>query len=116
MVEDEDAVRRLVRAILERLGYSVVEAVDGEEALAIWTEQAQQIDLVVTDVVMPRLDGPSFVARASAIHPVDRLIYLSGYARDATTRHQELDPTVPLLQKPFTSATLARTVRRVLDR
>jgi PAS domain S-box-containing protein len=115
VVEDEEAVRRLVRAILEQLGYSVIEAGDGEAALTIWAEQARHIDLVVTDVLMPRLDGPSFVARASAIHPVDRLIYLSGHARDATTRHQELDPTVPLLQKPFTSATLARAVRRVLD-
>jgi two-component system, cell cycle sensor histidine kinase and response regulator CckA len=116
VVEDEEAVRRLVRAILERLGYAVVEAGDGEEALGIWAERARTIDLVVTDVLMPRLDGPSFVARASDIHPVGRLIYLSGYARDATARHEALDPTVPLLQKPFTSATLARAVRDVLDR
>jgi two-component system, cell cycle sensor histidine kinase and response regulator CckA len=116
VVEDEEAVRRLVRAILERLGYTVIEAGDGEEALEIWAERARVIDLVVTDVLMPRLDGPAFVERANAIHPVDRVIYLSGYARDATSRHDELNPTAPLLQKPFTSATLVRAVRRVLDR
>jgi two-component system cell cycle sensor histidine kinase/response regulator CckA len=116
VVEDEEAVRRLVRAILERLGYSVIEAGDGEEALGVWAEQAPRIDVVVTDVLMPRLDGPSFVARARAIHPLDRLVYLSGYAHDSTTRHQDLDPAVPLLQKPFTSAALARAVRRALDR
>ena len=116
VVEDEEAVRRLVRAILERLGYSVIEATDGEEALGIWAERAEEIDLVVTDVLMPQLDGPSFVARASAIHPVARLIYLSGYPNGATNRHREIDPAVPLLQKPFTSAALARAVRRELDR
>ncbi len=116
VVEDEEAVRRLTRAILERLGYSVIEATDGEEALAVWTGRASDIDLVITDVVMPRLDGPSFVARASAIQPVNRLIYLSGYARDATAMRQDLDPSAPLLQKPFTSGALARAVRGVLDR
>jgi PAS domain S-box-containing protein len=116
IVEDEEAVRRLLRAILERLGYSVVEAVDGEDALAVWTEQASRIDLVVTDILMPRLDGPSFVARAGAVHPVRRVIYLSGYANDAAMHQQEIDPDVPLLQKPFTSATLAHTVREMLDR
>ncbi len=114
VVEDEEAVRRLLRAILERLGYSVIEAGDGEEALAIWAEQALRVDLVVTDVLMPRLDGPSFVARASAIHPVNRLIYLSGYANDVSMRHKKLDPDVPLLQKPFTSGALARAVRKAL--
>jgi PAS domain S-box-containing protein len=114
VVEDEEAVRRLLHAILERLGYSVIEAADGEEALTIWAEQASRVDLVITDVLMPRLDGPSFIMRASAIHPVGRVIYLSGYASDATMRHQKLDPDVPLLQKPFTSGSLARTVRKAL--
>ncbi len=115
VVEDEEAVRRLLRAILERLGYSVIEASDGEEALAIWADQSRRVDLVLTDVLMPRLDGPSFIAKASAVRPVERVVYLSGYANDATMRHQELDPDVPLLQKPFTSGALASTVRQALD-
>ena len=114
VVEDEEAVRRLLCAILERLGYSVIEAADGEEALAIWAEQGARVDLVVTDVLMPGLDGPSFVARANTIHPVTRVVYLSGGANDATMRHRELDPDVLQLQKPFTSGALARTVREAL--
>ena len=116
IVEDEEAVRRLLCAILERLGYSVIAANDGEEALAIWADEAPRIDLVVTDILMPRLDGPSFVARAGAIHPVPRVVYLSGYPNDAAMRRHEIDPDAPFLQKPFTSATLARAVRTVLDR
>jgi PAS domain S-box-containing protein len=115
VVEDEDAVRRLIKAILERLGYSVLEARDGEEALAVWTEHSSRIDLVVTDVVMPRLDGPSFVADMSAKHPGTRVIYLSGYTDDAMMRRQDLDADTPFLQKPFTSGALARAVRSVLD-
>ncbi len=116
VVEDEESVRRLVKALLERLGYSVLEARDGEDALAIWREQSRRIDLVVTDVVMPRLDGPSFIAQIRATHPATRVIYLSGYADETTIRRQELDLGTPFLQKPFTSGALARMVRTVLDR
>jgi CheY-like chemotaxis protein len=115
VVEDEDAVRRLIKATLERLGYTVLEACDGDEALAVWGEQSGRIDLVVTDVVMPRLDGPSFVARIRATHPSIPVIFVSGYADDAIVRREGLDPGTPLLLKPFTSGALARTVRGVLD-
>jgi PAS domain S-box-containing protein len=115
VVEDEDAVRRLIRAILERLGYTVLEACDGDEALAVWREQSRRIDLIVTDVVMPRLDGPSFVARVRETHPSTPVVYLSGYTDDAMVRREALDPGTPLLQKPFTSGALARTIRSVLD-
>jgi len=115
VVEDEDSVRRLITAILERLGYAVLEASNGEDALAVWREHARRIDLVVTDVVMPRLDGPSFVAQIRTTHPDARVIYLSGYADDAGVRRGEFDRGTPLLQKPFTSGTLAHAVRRALD-
>jgi two-component system, cell cycle sensor histidine kinase and response regulator CckA len=117
IVEDEESVRRLIRAMLERLGYSVIEARDGQEALDLWREQRRRIDLIVTDVVMPRLDGPSLVAAIRQTHPGTPVIYLSGYTDHALIRRStSLDAETPLLQKPFTSGTLARLVRTVLDR
>ncbi len=117
VVEDEDAVRRLIRAILDRLGYTVMEARDGQEALDVWREQADRIDLVLTDVVMPRLDGPSLAAAIAVTHPHTPVIYLSGYADEVSTGRADhaLEPGTPLLQKPFTSGALARAVRSVLD-
>ena len=118
VVEDEESVRRLIRAILERLGYTVIEARDGQEALDVWREQRRRIDLVVTDVVMPQLDGPSLVAAIRRTHPGTPVIYLSGYTDDAPHRGgaRVPAPSTPLLQKPFTSGALARLVRTMLDR
>ena len=92
VVEDESSVRRLVKAILERVGYNVLEARDGEDALSVWREQAERIDLVLTDVVMPRLDGPSFVAEILETHPATRVVYLSGYAEGPLNLRRWLQP------------------------
>ena len=117
VVEDEESVRRLIRAMLERLGYSVIEARDGQEALDLWRAQRRRIDLIVTDVVMPQLDGPSLVAAIRQTHPGTPVIYLSGYTDDALIgRSTSPGAEPPLLQKPFTSGTLARLVRTILDR
>jgi two-component system, cell cycle sensor histidine kinase and response regulator CckA len=117
LAEDEESVRRLITVILGRFGYTVIEARDGQEALDIWREQARAIDMVITDVVMPYVDGPSLVTAVRSTHPRTPVIYLSGYTDDAITRRSvHVDEATPLLQKPFTSATLARLVRRLLDR
>jgi two-component system, cell cycle sensor histidine kinase and response regulator CckA len=117
LVEDEESVRRLIRAILDRLGYTVVEARDGQEALEVWQERGRRIDLVITDVVMPRLDGPSLVEAIRRTHPRTPAIYLSGYTEDAIIgRSAGGDGDTPLLQKPFASGALARLVRTLLDR
>jgi PAS domain S-box-containing protein len=116
VVEDEEAVRRLIRATLERLGYSVVEATDGEAALQVWEEQGARVHLVITDVVMPHMDGPAFVERIRQSRPDIPVLYLSGYADDALLRRGGMAPGTPFLQKPFSSAALARLVRKVLDR
>jgi two-component system, cell cycle sensor histidine kinase and response regulator CckA len=115
VAEDEDAVRRLIRAILERLGYTVLEAVDGQHALGVWREHADRIDLLVSDVVMPHMDGPSLVARIRASAPGLRVVFLSGYTDEAILSRGVLPPGTPFLQKPFTSGSLARTVRAALD-
>jgi two-component system, cell cycle sensor histidine kinase and response regulator CckA len=117
LVEDEEAVRRLIRAILDRLGYTVVEARDGQEALECWQEHGRRIDIVLTDVVMPRLDGPSLAAAIRRSQPDIPVIYLSGYTDDAVIkRSASVDDKTPFLQKPFTSGALARMVRALLDR
>ena len=114
VAEDEESVRRLIRAILERHGYRVLEAADGEQALAVWEAAAGRIDLLITDVVMPRVDGLALVSRIRATSPGARVVYLSGYNDEAILRHGQLSPGAPLLQKPFASRLLMRTVRQVL--
>jgi CheY-like chemotaxis protein len=114
VVEDEASVRHLVRSILERHGYRVLEAADGAEGLQRFAENEADVALLLTDVVMPRMDGPTLAGLALAQQPGLRVIYLSGYSEEAV-----LAPGAPgravFLQKPFTSAQLMRAVRDVLD-
>lgn len=116
LVEDEAGVRRMARAALERYGYRVVEAASAAEALARWDEQAGAVDLLLTDLVMPGgMSGAELAAALRARAAGLRIVYSSGYSAEAVRRHLELDPGLGFLQKPYTSAELARTVRRVLD-
>jgi PAS domain S-box-containing protein len=116
LVEDEEEVRVLARLVLRAGGYQVLEARDGEEALAVCQAHAGAVDLVVTDVIMPRLGGPELAARLRTLRPGARVLYMSGYTDDALGRQQLLGPDAPFLQKPFTVASLAAKVRAVLDR
>jgi len=107
LVEDEAAVRRLVREILTRLGYRVLVASDGIEALALSREFAEPIHLLLTDVIMPGMDGRELAERMRITRPDTRILFMSGYA----------DPPIPddvLLQKPVTPGALARKVAEVL--
>jgi nitrogen-specific signal transduction histidine kinase/ActR/RegA family two-component response regulator len=114
LVEDEDAVRAVTRRILQGLGYTVVEASGGFEALR-WAEQfAGTIDLLVTDVVMPDLGGRKLVEELTLVRPGLKVLYLSGYTDDAVVRHGVLHADVAFLQKPFTVEALARKVRQTL--
>jgi CheY-like chemotaxis protein len=98
-------------------GYTVLAAGDGVEALAAVTGHAGPIDLVVTDVIMPRMSGPELAARLRARDPKIRLLYVSGYTADQLRRSQtDLGEDATLLPKPFTSDGLLRKVREVLDR
>jgi CheY-like chemotaxis protein len=98
-------------------GYRVAEAATGEEALAITKNiGASAIDLLLTDVVMPKMGGQVLATRIIQEHPTTRVLYTSGYTDTAiVTRGGQLNPGTALLQKPFTSATLACKVREVLD-
>jgi two-component system, cell cycle sensor histidine kinase and response regulator CckA len=115
VVEDEAAVRALTCQVLKGLGYAVLEAANGEEALRACGPGGRRVDLLVTDVVMPGLGGRQLAERLLALHPGLRVLYLSGYPDDAVVRHGILEQEVNFLQKPFSPAALAQKVREVLD-
>jgi PAS domain S-box-containing protein len=115
LAEDEEAVRSLARQVLQSGGYAVLEAGDGAQALSLAELHGGPIDLLVTDVVMPGLDGPGLVERLSALRPGLRVLYLSGYTDDGVVRHDVSQEAVHFLHKPFSAAALSQKVREVLD-
>jgi PAS domain S-box-containing protein len=116
LVEDEDDVRALAREVLERQGYTVLEASDGLQALHRCETAGDHIDLVLTDVVMPRMSGRELVDQVRVLRPAMRTLYMSGYTEDAIVRHGVRDASTALLGKPFAPADLLGKVREVLDR
>jgi CheY-like chemotaxis protein len=115
LVEDEENVRQLAQGILKRYGYTVLQARDGAEAVAVCNGHRGEIHLMVTDVVMPGMGGPESGELIRRLRPAIKVLFMSGYADRAVTEHRVLDPATPFLQKPFTPAALARKVREVLD-
>ncbi|HEY7601893.1 MAG TPA: PAS domain S-box protein [Methylomirabilota bacterium] len=115
-VEDEVALRDLMHRVLTKGGYTVLAAGDGLEALALVEGHPGRIDVVVTDVVMPRMSGPELATRLRARDPGIRLLYVSGYTADQLRSQTDLGADATLLAKPFTSDGLLRKLREVLDR
>jgi PAS domain S-box-containing protein len=115
LVEDEDGVRSLTRHILKGCGYAILEARDGVEALRVAEQHPGRIDLLVTDVVLPRMGGRAVAERLATLHPGVKVLFVSGYTDDAVVRHGILEAEVAFLQKPFSPAALAVKVREVLD-
>jgi len=116
IVEDDDRLRNLTRKILERYGYSVLEAENGEDALRVSEAHDGPIDLMLTDVVMPKMSGRETAERLQPLYPQMKVIYMSGYTDNAIVHHGVLAPGLNFLEKPFSQEGLARKVREVLDR
>jgi two-component system cell cycle sensor histidine kinase/response regulator CckA len=116
LVEDEIAVRNLVRTTLASSGYAVLDAGSGEEALAVARAHRGPLHLLLTDVVMPGMNGRELAARIAAEHPEARVMFMSGYTDDVIAHHGVLEAGTDFLEKPFAPATVAARVRAALDR
>ena len=115
LVEDEAAVRAAASEVLRRLGYIVLAAQSAEDAIATLTGHHSRVDLVISDVVMPRKDGPTLVAELRRLRPGLKALLMSGYTGDAIASRGVRESGIRLLEKPFTVDLLGRTVREVLD-
>lgn len=115
LVEDEKSVRVTTRIFLQNLGYTVLAAEDPDEALRLAAGHKTKIDLVITDVVMPGMNGRELAARLAEIYPRMECLFMSGYTADVIAHHGILEKNVHFLSKPFSRNELARKVREVLD-
>jgi CheY-like chemotaxis protein len=116
LVEDDPALREMAATLLRRLGYTVLAAANGIEALSLKQQRdTGYIDLLFTDVVMPHMSGKELADRVQALYPHTKILFTSAYTENAIVHQGVLDKGVALLQKPFTPSTLARKLREVLD-
>ena len=115
LAEDEEAVRNLMRRVLEAHGYTLLVAADGQEALRLADGHKGPIHLLLTDIVMPNLGGRQLAERVVSARHATKVLYLSGYTDDAIVHHGVLEPGIAFLEKPFTPQGLARKVRELLD-
>jgi PAS domain S-box-containing protein len=116
VVEDEPVVRQMAARALQEYGYTVIEAGDGLEALRLIEDGAHPIELLVTDVVMPGMDGPELARRAAGLRPGLPVLFMSGYTDDEIVRRGLLEAGQPFLQKPFTPEVLSEQVAELLKR
>ena len=114
LLEDEDGVRRLVMRVLQRYGYTVHATARPAEALELAARHDIALDLLLTDVVLPDMNGQAVATKIVALHPRCRVLYMSGYTDEAIVRHGVLDPDAAFLQKPFMAAALVQKVEEVL--
>ena len=116
VVEDMAAVRAVTCEMLKRFGFTVYDAADGITAVQIADQLTGRIDLLLTDVVMPDINGRDLASRFRKTRPELKVLFMSGYTDDAVVRHGILQEGIAYLQKPFTPKSLVRKVREVLDR
>ncbi|MDP2989296.1 MAG: ATP-binding protein, partial [Kiritimatiellota bacterium] len=115
VVDDEANIVAMVSQILTELGYHIIAATSGSEALNLSDQHARTIDMVLTDIIMPELNGPDLVRMLRQKRPALKALYMSGYANNAAAQIGVLKPDTAFLQKPFSSETLTSCIRKVLD-
>ena len=115
LVEDEAIVRQVTKATLEDHGYSVIEAVDGQEAVQLFQENRDRIRLVLFDVIMPRMNGRECYEKIRSLCPQVKTVFMSGYTADIIAQQGIAENGVPFISKPLNPAELLQTVRAVLD-
>jgi two-component system, cell cycle sensor histidine kinase and response regulator CckA len=116
VVEDEEAVRELAVEFLKAQGYTVLEAPHGSAASLVCREYKGSIDLLLTDVVMPGMNGHALAGHLATLRPEMKVLYMSGYTDDAIEHHGVLEEGVNYIQKPFSLLGLSKKVREVLDK
>jgi CheY-like chemotaxis protein len=114
IVEDEAAMREVTRRMLERSGYQVLAAANGHEAVDMVTSRPGQVDVLLTDVVMPKMLGREVADRISAAVPRVRVVFMSGYTEGLLNAQGALEPGVNLIEKPFSKTALLTKLREVL--
>lgn len=115
IVENESAIRNLLQVALKRNGYTVLAAESGREALELVRNHTGAIHLLITDVIMPDMDGPELVRHLSTIRPDTRTLFMSGYMDDTLGERGILATSANFIQKPFSPRTIAQRVREILD-
>jgi two-component system, cell cycle sensor histidine kinase and response regulator CckA len=115
VVEDDAGVRELVRLMLEANGYEVLAVEDAAEAMSVCTDDPARVHLLLTDVVMPGVNGRVLAERLGEVSPAMRVLFMSGYSDEAVHRHGQITDDAAFLEKPFTERALAHKVREVLD-
>jgi CheY-like chemotaxis protein len=115
LVEDEEALRKLAGEVLRSSGYTVLEAANGEDAIGVYRRFTGPIPLLVTDMIMPGMNGRTLAERLRSLRPDTKVLYISGYTENLLDLHGPLGPATAFLQKPFAPAVLTRKVRELLD-
>ena len=116
IVDDENAVRSLVQFSLGKLGYTVIEACDGVEALEVYQARGGAIDIVLIDLIMPRMGGRETYVRLKDLNPGIRALFATGYGIDQNTKDLLATGALGIIQKPYEMVSLENEIRRVLDR
>ncbi len=115
LVEDEEVVRHLAEKLLERLGYQVLSSAAPDEAISLLMQHEGPVDLLLTDVVMPHMNGRELAAKILKLRPKIKVLFTSGYTQNVFAHHGVLDENIEFLAKPYSLSTLAARVREVLD-
>ncbi|MCK6440896.1 MAG: response regulator, partial [Planctomycetes bacterium] len=114
LVEDEEGVRKLVSRTLRKKGYTVLEATNGEDALVVAGKHDSTIQLVLSDVVMPKMSGPDLAQKFHETRPATKFVFMSGYTEHAIIRHGMIDGGIAFLNKPCPPDELLKKIREVL--